>query len=143
MPTVEDYNEEDDFVFDDDTDLPLPGTTPSKPKTLAGAGDRGALLSHIDDEQVDFDLEKLQSQGRGIEGKGAPVYDPSSASSSRVVRDDGMNRPVGAPGQGQPGMGGIMGDLMKIQEAEEVRMRKLEKQLGSTRFAKDPAEFRR
>jgi len=143
MPTVEDYNEEDDFVFDDDTDLPLPDSTPSKPRTLAGAGDRGALLSHIDDEQVDFDLEKLQSQGRGIEGKGAPVYDPSA---SRVVRDDGMNRPVGGgpgQGQGQPGMGGIMGDLMKIQEAEEVRMRKLEKQLGSTRFAKDPAEFRR
>ena len=115
-------------------------------ETLAGAGDRGALLSHIDDEQVDFDLEKLQSQGRGIEGKGAPVYDPTSASSSRVVRDEGMNRPVGAPagqGQGQAGMGGIMVDLMKIQEAEEVRMRKLEKQLGSTRFAKDPAEFRR
>ena len=36
-----------------------------------------------------------------------------------------------------------MGDLMKIQEAEDQRMRKLEKQLGSTRFVKDPEEFKR
>jgi hypothetical protein len=32
---------------------------------------------------------------------------------------------------------------MKIQEAEDQRMRKLEKQLGSTRFVKDPEEFKR
>jgi signal recognition particle subunit SRP19 len=147
MPTVEDYNEEDDFVFDDDTDLPLPGSSSSKPaqkRNLKGEGDRGALLSHIDDDQVDFDLAKLADQGRGVEGKGAPTYVPGSSSvAAGKARDDGSNRPS-APGPGGlPGMGGIMGDLMKIQAAEDERMKKLEKQLGNTRFAKDPSEFKR
>ncbi|KAG7562882.1 hypothetical protein FFLO_01711 [Filobasidium floriforme] len=155
MPTVEDYVEEeedqqqptDSFVFDDDTDLPLPGTTPANPsnstprRALPNAGTRGALLSHIDDDEVDFDLAKIQAQGRGIENVGAPAASSRSATVTRST-DDGSNRPT-APAGGMPGMGGIMGDLMKIQEAEDQRMRKLEKQLGSTRFVKDPEEFKR
>jgi hypothetical protein len=155
MPTVEDYVEEeedqqqstDSFVFDDDTDLPLPGTTPANPsnstprRALPNAGTRGALLSHIDDDEVDFDLAKIQAQGRGIENVGAPAASSRSATVTRST-DDGSNRPT-APAGGMPGMGGIMGDLMKIQEAEDQRMKKLEKQLGSTRFVKNPEEFKR
>lgn len=156
MPTVEDYVEEeeetqqptDSFVFDDDTDLPLPGSTPAVPsssrgKALPNTGTRGGILSHIDDDEVDFDLAKLQGQGRGIENVGAPAASARTGSSVTRSTDDSTNRPVAPPPQGQMGMGGIMGDLMKIQEAEEQRMRKLEKQLGSTRFVKDPEEFKR
>ena len=161
MPTVEDYNEEEEeqdrptesFVFDDDTDLPLPGTTPaaapsssSQRRALPNTGTRGGILSHIDDDEVDFDLAKLQGQGRGIENVGAPPVSARTTSTVTRLTDDDANRPV-APQQqqqgGMGGMGGIMGDLMKIQEAEDQRMRKLEKQLGSTRFVKDPEEFKR
>jgi signal recognition particle subunit SRP19 len=157
MPTVEDYNEEEEdqptgsFVFDDDTDLPLPDSTPatstSNPRrALPNTGTRGVLLSHIDDDQVDFDLAKIQEQGRGIENVGAPAISSRTTTTTRSG-EDGSNRPIGpatgaGPG-GMGGMGGIMGDLMKIQEAEDQRMRKLEKQLGSTRFVKDPEEFKR
>lgn len=144
MPTVEDYVE-DDVEFDDDTDIPLPDMPSAGPsRSLVNTGSRGALLSHIDDDEVDFDLKKLAEQGQGIENLGAPPPRPRDLTQQQQ-QPLSANAAGKAPAQAMQGMGmnGIMGDLMKMQEAEEQRMRKLEKQLGQTRFAKDPEEFRR
>lgn len=151
MPTVEDYVEEDDHIaFDDDTDIPLPdapaAASGSSRRTLANMGERGALLSHIDDKEVDFDLEKIARQGAGIENLGAPPprpRDPSGPSSSETAMGKAPMQPSAGGGAGGGAMGGIMGDLMKMQQAEEQRMRKLEKQLGQTRLVKDPEEYKR
>lgn len=149
MPTVEDY-------FDDDTDLPLPSSS-SKPRGLGGSGLRGALLEEInDDEEMEMDYDKLADQGRGIFGENATAPAPAPATPGRADKgkmiarddDDGM-RPVGTPGgQGPMGMpkfdpnspmGGFMGDMMKLQQAEDERMERLKKQFGSTTIADSSA----
>lgn len=48
---VEVESESDGEVFDDDTDLPLPGTTSKNKQSLPNTGSRGALLEEITIEQ--------------------------------------------------------------------------------------------
>lgn len=137
MPTVEDYNESDEETplshFDDDTDIPLPDAGPSRPKrAIPNTGTRGALLSHIDD---DFDMDRLAEQSRGQgENLGAPKSSQVRAHTPQGLSDNAAGK---APAQ-PAGMGGIMGDYMKIQEAEEARMAKLERQLRGTHFKRNP-----
>lgn len=62
-----------------------------------------------------------------------------------------VQRPAGPPMGGPPGgggppnmMNGMMGDLMKMQEAEEARMRKLERQLAvGMKIEGDPSQFKK
>lgn len=143
MPTVEDY-------FDDDTDLPLPSS--SKPRGLGGSGLQGALLEEIGDG-MEMDYDKLAEQGRGIFGEDSIAPPPSAApvtpsgKGKMSVRDDGT-RPVGPGGAGGPRfdpnspMGGFMGDMMKLQQAEEDRLERLKKQFGNATIA-DPSIYKK
>ncbi|WVR04754.1 hypothetical protein IAU60_001765 [Kwoniella sp. DSM 27419] len=142
MPTVEDY-------FDDDTDLPLPSS--SKPRHLADTGLKGALVEEItsDDDQDGMDFGRLAEQSRGVFGENATAPPPSSApgKGKMVVRSgDDELRPA-APG-GQPNinpnspMGGFMGDMMKLQQAEDERLAKLKAQFGNASVAMDPSTYK-
>ncbi|WVQ81802.1 hypothetical protein IAT38_003929 [Cryptococcus sp. DSM 104549] len=141
MPTVEDY-------FDDDTDLPLPSS--SKPRALPGSGTAGALLEEItsdDDDEIDF--TKLAEQSRGVFGENAVAPPPGASSGNgkgkMIARDDGEMRPTQ---QGGPRMdpntpmGGFMGDMMKLQQAEEERLEKLRRQYGNVNTQLDPSVFK-
>jgi signal recognition particle subunit SRP19 len=139
MPTVEDY-------FDDDTDLPLPSS--SKPRILPNTGVKGALLEeiHSDDEGGDLDYGRLAEQSRGIFGEGNVAPPPSmnqyaggSAKGKEAARNDGG----GAGPQINPNtpMGGFMGDMLKLQQAEEERMEKLKQQFGSVSVS-DPGVYK-
>ncbi len=144
MPTVEDY-------FDDDTDLPLPSSSKTRP-VLPDTGLRGALLEEInpedDDDDLEMDYTKLAEQGRGIFGEDSIAPEPAVSSGSKgklAVRDQpGDLRPSGSSG-GPPAMnpntpmGGFMGDMMRLQEAEEERLERLRKQFGNATMAKDPS----
>ncbi|KAJ9122510.1 hypothetical protein QFC22_001939 [Naganishia vaughanmartiniae] len=151
MPSVEE-------VFDDDTDLPLPvQQSQSAANYLRNTGSRGALLEEITDDDVDamadaaggdfdLDMDRVAEQGKGYgDSKGRPAYTPPpggqrpspSSSDLRPTND----RPQQQQQQQGP-MGGIMGDFMKMQQAEEARMRKLEKQLGAGMIMKDQQEFK-
>ncbi|WWD21643.1 hypothetical protein CI109_106129 [Kwoniella shandongensis] len=144
MPTVEDY-------FDDDTDLPLPS---SSSKTLPHLGERGALLEEItseDEVDMDMDYNRLAEQSRGVFGENAKAPPPSSSNNKGklAVRDDsGELRPTGPGGAGGPNinpntpMGGFMGDMMKLQAAEDERMEKLKKQFGNASVAGDPSVYK-
>lgn len=135
MPTVEDY-------FDDDTDLPLPSSSKGY---LPDGGLKGALVEEITD---DFDFDKAAEQGRGEYGADAEAPPPSSnAKGKLVMRDDSEDlRPSGPSGpQINPNtpMGGFMGDMLKLQEAEEARIAKLRQQFGNTNIAKDPSTYKK
>jgi signal recognition particle subunit SRP19 len=133
MPTVEDY-------FDDDTDIPLPSTSS---RHLPNTGHTGALLEEIstDDPDVpELDYDLLATQGRGVYGEGANAPAPSSSTykGKEVARNDDTIRPAapGAPAANTP-MGGFMGDMMRLQQAEEERMEKMRKQFGGAALATD------
>lgn len=141
MPTVEDY-------FDDETDLPLPSASSSKPRGLGGQGLQGALLEEISTEDPDddlgFDYSRMAEQGRGIFGANSQAPPPDVGGKGKVaVRDsDSELRPAGGkPNQNTP-MGGFMGDMMRMQQVEEERLEKLRKQFGSTTIAKDPSVYK-
>lgn len=144
MPTVEDY-------FDDDTDLPLPSSSRPRP-VLPDTGLRGALLEAIDpDDDMEMDYSKLADQGRGIFGEDSIAPEPIASGSGKgklAVRDQpGDLRPSGSEG-GQPGMnpntpmGGFMGDMMRLQQAEDDRLERLRKQFGNATLAKDPSVYK-
>lgn len=149
MPTVEDY-------FDDDTDIPLPSSSASQPaRRLSGSGHRGALLEEINDDPVDFDYSQLAEQGRGVFGEGssgAPARPASTAAEGKgkmTAREPaGDLRPSGPAAAGLPNinpntpMGGFMGDMMRMQQAEEERVEKLRKQFGSATLAQDPSVYK-
>lgn len=127
MPTVEDY-------FDDDTDLPLPSS--SKPRALPNTGIHGALLEEINDDgdDMEMDYDRLAEQSRGVFGANSTAPPPSVNDKGKMVMRDepGELRPTGAaPGMGNTPMGGFMGDMMKLQQAEEERMEKLRKEFGA------------
>ncbi|KAJ9098613.1 hypothetical protein QFC21_004260 [Naganishia friedmannii] len=151
MPSVEE-------VFDDDTDFPLPEQqSQSAANYLRNTGSRGALLEEITDDDVDaiadaaggdfdLDMDRVAEQGKGYgDSIGRPAYSapsgvqrPSTSSSDLRPTSD---RPQQQQQQQGP-MGGIMGDFMKMQQAEEARMKKLEKQLGAGMIMKDQQEFK-
>ena len=146
MPTVEDY-------FDDDTDLPLPSSSSSGPRSaLSGSGLKGALLEEItSDDEGDFDLSKLAEQNRGIFGENAtgpapPAFVPDRGESSKgkmAVRDEGEMSPDATPRMNPNSlMGGFMGDMMKMQQAEDDRLERMRQQFGNTRVAGDPGEYK-
>jgi signal recognition particle subunit SRP19 len=150
MPTVEDY-------FDDETDLPLPEASGSKPRGLQGSGLRGALLEEITEDEggMDMDYSRLAEQSRGIFGENMTGPPPPSFSDDAAgapgkgklaVRDDaGDLRPGGAGGpriNPNSPMGGFMGDMMKLQQAEEERMERLRKQFGNASVATDPSVYK-
>ncbi|OCF45734.1 signal recognition particle subunit SRP19 [Kwoniella heveanensis CBS 569] len=145
MPTVEDY-------FDDDTDLPLPS---SSSRALPDTGLKGALLEEItSDDEGGLDFSKLAEQSRGVFGENAVAPPPSSTSTGtgkgkEVARGGAQDelRPS-APGGGAPKMdpntpmGGFMGDMMKLQQAEDDRMERLRKQFGNANVASDPSVYK-
>ncbi|KAL7419326.1 signal recognition particle subunit [Cryptotrichosporon argae] len=150
MPTVEDY-------FDDDTDLPLPSGSGSGSRHLSGSGIHGALLEEIGDDSDTLDFGKLAEQARGEYGADAvappprpPNAFPDSGKGKTVARggDDDEQRPLTPMGPGGPRinpntpMGGFMGDMMKLQEAEEARLEKVRRQFGNTHIAKDPSAYK-
>ena len=147
MPTVEDY-------FDDDTDLPLPS---SSSRHLPNTGQRGALVSEIDDQDEshdELDMSTIAEQGRGIFGENAsaPPQSSSAGKGKMTVRDEaGDLRPSGSGSSGPGGMpqinpntpmGGFMGDMMKLEQAEQERLEKLRRQFGNTTMAADPAVYK-
>jgi signal recognition particle subunit SRP19 len=144
MPTVEDY-------FDDDTELPLPSSSSSsRPRALQGDGHKGALLEEITEDD-DFDYGQMADQGRGIFGENSiapPVPAGGSVKGKDVMRGDEEIRPsgpgagAGAGGNVNTPMGGFMGDMMKFQQAEEERMEKMRKQLGTTTIASDASIYK-
>ncbi|WVQ98221.1 hypothetical protein IAU59_005344 [Kwoniella sp. CBS 9459] len=142
MPTVEDY-------FDDDTDIPLPSSS-SKPRALPDTGLKGALLEEItSDDEGGMDFSKLAEQSRGVFGENAVAPPPSSSTGKgkEVARGEDELRPS-ASGGGAPKidpntpMGGFMGDMMKLQQAEDDRMEKLRKQFGNANVASDPSVYK-
>ena len=140
MPTVEDY-------FDDDTDLPLPSSSVSR-SNLPDTGLRGALLEEIDPDN-EMDYTKLAEQGRGIFGEDSTAPESSSSSSSKAkiaVRDQpgGLRPNNGGQAQMNPNMpmAGFMGDMMKLQQAEDDRVERLRKQFGHATLAKDPSVYK-
>ncbi|GFZ47857.1 hypothetical protein JCM24511_05604 [Saitozyma sp. JCM 24511] len=149
MPTVEDY-------FDDETDLPLPAASGSKPRALQGSGLRGALLEEISaEDDMDMDFSKIADQGRGIFGEGSeapPQQHYSGEGKGKLaVRDEPGGLAAGGGGSGggagprfnpNSPMGGFMGDMMKLQQAEEERMERLRKQFGSANIAADPSVYK-
>jgi signal recognition particle subunit SRP19 len=142
MPTVEDY-------FDDETDLPLPSSSSSKPRTLGGQGLQGALLEEISTEDPDddlgFDYSRMAEQGRGIFGENSHAPPPSMDAGGKgkvAVRDSDELRPAGGNANPNTPMGGFMGDMMRMQQVEEERLEKLRKQFGSTTIAKDPSVYK-
>jgi len=64
------------------------------------------------------------------------------------MRDEGVEvRPSagGAGGQGinpNTPMGGFMGDMLKLQQAEDERMDKLRKQFGNATIQRDPTVYK-
>ena len=142
MPTVEDY-------FDDDTEFALPSSSGSKPRPiLPDTGLRGALLEEINpDDEMDY--ARLAEQGRGIFGENSIAPERSVTSSSGkgklAVRDEaGDFRPIGGSPAMNPNtpMGGFMGDMMKLQQAEDERLERLRKQFGNATLAKDPSIYK-
>jgi signal recognition particle subunit SRP19 len=150
MPSIEE-------VFDDDTDYPLPSAPAQGAASgnyLRNTGTQGALLEEISDQDVDaiadaagtydMDMDRVAEQGKGFGdnvGRPATSETRSSASNSASMPSSDL-RPSGdrAPQQGP--MGGIMGDFLKMQQAEEERMKKLEKQLGAGMVMKDQQEYK-
>lgn len=136
MPTVEDY-------FDDDTDIPLPSS--SKPRNLPNTGIRGALLEEINsDDENEIDYNLLAEQSHGGFGEDAKAPPPSSGKGKMTMREDpGELRPSGGAPQINPNtpMGGFMGDMMKLQQAEEERMERLKKQFGAVSVS-DPSVYK-
>lgn len=152
MPTVEDY-------FDDDSDLPLPSSPRPGPSGLSGSGLQGALLEEIntDDPEVpDLDYALLADQGRGIYGENAKAPPPRAGGGGVDIKGKGAvrtaedaQRPVGmGMGGGGPNidpksaMGGFMGDMMKLQKAEDERLEKLRRQMGGATIAADPSVYK-
>lgn len=140
MPTVEDY-------FDDDTDLPLPSSSRS---ALPNTGTRGALLEEItSDDEGDMDFSKLAEQGRGIFGENSKAPEPSAPSfgasdkGKLAVRDEDQDVASGGPAinPNMP-MGGFMGDMMKLQAAEEERLERLRGKFGNVNIAADPSVYK-
>lgn len=134
MPTVED-------VWDDDSDLPLPSSSRTH---LPHTGMKGALLEEITDDDLDFG--KLGEQGRGEYGADSKAPPPSSNAKGKLaVRDETDTRPSGPQ---QPKidpntpMGGFMGDMMKLQAAEEARYAKIQTQFGNSQVAQDPSVYK-
>lgn len=131
----------------------------TRSRVLANTGSRGALLEEIrdgdssdDDDDQGFDMDRLREQSSGLHNTpGAP----ERASTSRTTRSStamtqtpgsgDVQRPAGPPMGGPPNMmNGMMGDLMKMQEAEEARMRKLERQLAvGMKIEGDPSQFKK
>jgi signal recognition particle subunit SRP19 len=144
MPTVEDY-------FDDETDLPLPSSSTPR-AALPNTGHHGALLEEIstddpDDPELDFGL--LADQSRGVFGEGSSGAPPPSSSKGKMTArpDAGELRP-GNQGGSTPAvnpntpMGGFMGDMLRMQQAEDERLEKLRKQFGNSSLAPDPSVFK-
>lgn len=148
MPSVEE-------VFDDDTDFPLPEQqSHTAANYLRNTGSRGALLEEITDDDVDamadaaggdfdLDMDRVAEQGKGYgDSLGRPAY-TAPTGPQRPPTSSSDLRPTNDRSQQQQGpMGGIMGDFMKMQQAEEARMKKLEKQLGAGMIMKDQQEFK-
>ncbi|ODN79500.1 hypothetical protein L202_03469 [Cryptococcus amylolentus CBS 6039] len=142
MPTVEDY-------FDDDTDIPLPAASGSKPRPLPHLGERGALLEEITDDDGDMDFERIAEQGRGVFGENSTAPPPRAPSGNgkgkMAQRDDDLR-----PSTSQSGpridpntpMGGFMGDMMKLQADEEERLAKLRRQFGNAAVGGDPSLYK-
>lgn len=130
MPTVEDY-------FDDDTDIPLPSASS---RHLPNTGGQGALLEEISSDDPDvpeLDYDKIAEQSRGIYGEGQKAPPPSSYKGKVAVRDEpGEIRPTsgGAGPAANTPMGGFMGDMMRLQQAEEERMEKMRQQFGGAQI---------
>ncbi len=129
MPSLEE-------VFDDDTDIPLPDfPAPSSSR----------LIEQIDGDPDDsfIDMDRLRAQARAGEGANPGAFAPQPFVPTQT-RDVGK-RPEGAGQVGAGGvpMGGMMGDLMLQQQAEEARMKKLNEQMGSTRLVKDSDEYKK
>lgn len=146
MPSIEE-------VFDDDADYTLP-SAPAQGASgnyLRNTGTQGALLEEISDQDVDaiadaagnydLDMDRVAEQGKGFgDNVGRPVATSATRSSNPASMPSSDLRPSGAPQQGP--MGGIMGDFLKMQQAEEERMKKLEKQLGAGMVMKDQQEYK-
>jgi signal recognition particle subunit SRP19 len=146
MPTIEDY-------FDDDSDLPLPS---SSRQGLQGSGLQGALLEEIstDDPDVpELDYDLLADQGRGIYGEGnkaPPARADAGMGMGMDVKGKGVARagdelrPQGGQGGIDPksAMGGFMGDMMKLQKAEDERLEKLRRQMGGATIAANPEVYK-
>lgn len=135
MPTVEE-------VWDDDSDLPLPSSSRAP---LPHTGLKGALLEEITDEGLDFG--KLGEQGRGEYGANSKAPPPSTNAKGKLaVREEaGEVRPSGpsAPKiDPNTPMGGFMGDMMKLQAAEEARLAKIQTQFGNSQVAHDPSIYK-
>ena len=131
MPTVEDY-------FDDDTDLPLPSSS-SKPRALPNTGIKGALLEEINsDDELDFG--RMAEQSRGIYGEDSIAPPPSMNQYAGKGKEVEKNQPGPQINPNTP-MGGFMGDMMKLQQAEEERMERLKKQFGNVSVS-DPGMYK-
>ncbi|WVW78260.1 hypothetical protein I302_100213 [Kwoniella bestiolae CBS 10118] len=141
MPTVEDY-------FDDDTDIPLPSS--SKPRALPDTGLKGALLEEISDDEDGMDFSKLAEQSRGIFGEGvnAPPPPASTGNGKGKLVERSQDNELRPSGSGGPDinpntpMGGFMGDMMRLQAAEDERLERLRKQYGNANVAKDPSVYK-
>lgn len=79
---------DDDFEFDDDTDLPLPSAPSGASRVLPNTGTRGALLEEIGQE---FDYASVLGEGGGSQSSN---WQRSSTAS-----------PSPAPSPGGPGLG--------------------------------------
>lgn len=151
MPSIEE-------VFDDDTDYPLPAAPTQGAASshyLRNTGTQGALLEEISDQDVDamadaagnydLDMDRVAEQGKGFgDNVGRPVTTSASRFSAANPATAGSSdlRPSGDRTAQQGPMGGIMGDFLKMQQAEEERMKKLEKQLGAGMIMKDQQEYK-
>lgn len=132
--------------FDDDTDLPLPGSS-----TLAHTGTAGALLEEINDDdpsdELSFDFGKVADQSRQWgEGVDAPKRSAGTLDKGKGRSQDNELRPTApaaANANANSPMGGFMGDMMKYQEIEDARLAKLRKQMEGVHVAKDPALFKK
>ena len=139
MPTVEDY-------FDDETDLPLPAASSSRPTNkLPDTGLRGALVEEINhDDEMDFG--KLAEQSRGVFGENSvapPPSQPSGGKGKLAVRDEpGDQRPNRQAMNPNNPMGGFMGDMMRLQQAEDERMERVRRQFGNASVATDPSVYK-
>ncbi|ORX34007.1 hypothetical protein BD324DRAFT_638000 [Kockovaella imperatae] len=141
MPTIEDY-------FDDDTDLPLPSS--STARHLPNTGRHGALIREVDDDgssEEELDMSTVAEQSRGVFGENVKAPPPSSTGKGKMTMREEPSSPVRQDG-GMPDinpntpMGGFMGDMMKLEKAEQERMEKLRKQFGNTTMAMDPSEYK-
>lgn len=152
MPSIEE-------VFDDDTDLTLPADTSNRGTAsshyLRNTGTQGALLEEISDQDVDamadaagnydLDMDRVAEQGRGFgDNVGRPVSSSATRSSASDIGAGPSSDlpPSGDRARQQGPMGGIMGDFLQMQQAEEARMKKLEKQLGAGMIMKDQQEYK-